>query len=452
MAQRPTLSEQQVAILRWISDDCPEGVMKGTHHRISAAALRRRGLVKINGKGPTWRPTLTVAGREYLNLIDGPRPPEPRQANVSVTEQLMRDVVTAGGTLRLPRPAWHGRPGIDYAHRARLAERHGKVPPGKWLSIEIDRDMVELRFEDMAEGAATTPPKLVAVPIPEVVGRHHTAARVFRDGRAKHRVSQNSLPRAVRLVEAVAREAQRRRWKVRAETAGLRIELGNISVDITMKERGVHRRGPWEEDVKRYRNYRPIFARERSTPNGAYDQDATGELELAIAVTPCGGFDGRQSRWSDRQSWTLEQRLPHLFQEIQHRVVLAERFAIRQRLAAERAAEAQRHAQHQREQRWHELTEQARARLLEDHRATSLRAQADAWREAERLRQYCAALEAAHSEHPETATLLTWARRYIEAIDPLSTPPALPATPEPTAEALQPYLPRGWSAYGPDRR
>ena len=49
MAQRKTLSEAQVALLRWIGDGCPAGVVEGDSHRISAAALRNRGLVKITG-------------------------------------------------------------------------------------------------------------------------------------------------------------------------------------------------------------------------------------------------------------------------------------------------------------------------------------------------------------------------------------------------------------------
>lgn len=160
-------------------------------------------------------------------------------------------------------------------------------------------------------------------------------------------------------------------------------------------------------------------------------------------MCPGGGFEGRQSRWGDRQSWTLDERLPHLFQEIELRIVLAERFAMRQRIAAERAAEERQRAKEERERRWRELMEHARERFITDHRVDALRAQAHAWQEVERLRQYCTALEKVHGDNPDTVVLLAWAHEHIEAIDPLGTPPALPAPPEPTAEALQPYLPSG---------
>jgi hypothetical protein len=42
VAQRKTLTENQVAVLRWIADGCPEGVMPDDdyHHRIGAGLLR----------------------------------------------------------------------------------------------------------------------------------------------------------------------------------------------------------------------------------------------------------------------------------------------------------------------------------------------------------------------------------------------------------------------------
>lgn len=100
MAQRKTLTEKQVALLRWISTGCPDGVMEDDFYRISAAALRNRDMVTISGRGPTWSAKIAPAGAEYLKQVDGPNPPIPRQANVSVAQQLVDDVVAAGGSLR----------------------------------------------------------------------------------------------------------------------------------------------------------------------------------------------------------------------------------------------------------------------------------------------------------------------------------------------------------------
>jgi hypothetical protein len=137
VAQRETLTENQVAVLRWIAEGCPSNVMQGDSPRISAAALKRRGLVTTTGHGPSWAARISQAGREYLEKVDGADPPIPRQANVSVTQQLVDDVLAAGGSLRVPRKHRYDRAGVDYASRARLAQRYGKVPAGKRLAVSV---------------------------------------------------------------------------------------------------------------------------------------------------------------------------------------------------------------------------------------------------------------------------------------------------------------------------
>ena len=160
MAQRKTLSERQLAVLRWIGADCPEGVMTGESHRISAGALRNRGLVTTSGRGPTWSADITDAGREYLRLANSPNAPLPRQANGSVTQQLVDDLLAAGGSLLLPRRRWSDRNGVDFEQRARMAQLHGKVPDGTWLNVsivsgeELQVDLVEAPAGD-AEARAT---------------------------------------------------------------------------------------------------------------------------------------------------------------------------------------------------------------------------------------------------------------------------------------------------------
>jgi hypothetical protein len=59
--------------------------------------------VTTSGRGDTWLVKITEAGREYLDRVDGPEPPAPRQANVSVTQQLVDDVIAGNGSLRVPR-------------------------------------------------------------------------------------------------------------------------------------------------------------------------------------------------------------------------------------------------------------------------------------------------------------------------------------------------------------
>jgi hypothetical protein len=94
--------------------------------------------------------------------------------------------------------------------------------------------------------------------------------------------------------------------------------------------------------------------------------------------------------------------------------------------------------------------DRARARLIETQRAGLLRSQEKAWREAERLREYCEAIEAAHGDRPESAEWIAWARDYAARLDPLREPPVMPDPPEESPEALQEHLPDGWSVRGPE--
>jgi hypothetical protein len=207
VAQRKTLTDNQVTVLRWIADGCPDGVMPdGYHHRISAAALRSRGLVTISGRGQTWVAAITAAGTEYLDKLDGPEPPIPRQGNVSVTQQLVNDVTAAGGILRVPSKSWYDPDAIDYVRRAQLAERHGKVPDGKLLVTSTRRDEVEIRLIHVEIEGSPAAIELLAVPVPGRVARYHAAARIFRDRTDLHEVSRDQLQRATRILHAVATE------------------------------------------------------------------------------------------------------------------------------------------------------------------------------------------------------------------------------------------------------
>lgn len=458
VAQRKTLTEQQVGILRWISEGCQEGVMEGDSHRVSAAALRRRGLVRTSGHGSTWSASVTDAGREYLEQVDSEDPPIARQENTSVTQQLIDDVIAAGGAMRVPQRSWYDKRGtVNYRNRALLAERYGKVPAGKRLDVvSISDAELELRLLDDPGNPGR--PELVEIAIPEKVARYHPAARRFRDDKAHHRVSRALLSRAVRIVHVLATEAERRGWSVpsstHSEASGwLTIETGGHDFWIDLSEKGVKERARWEQEVERYsqafRYWRAHGDGERY-PHGPYDKGATGALNLHLSSRREHIFKGHQSNWGDRASWKLETRLPHVFREMEERVFKADRVEEEERVAAERRAKEQRRAAEERERQWHVLMERARRSLVETQRAALLRAQEQEWREAERLREYCDAMEAAHGQEPESAEWIAWARDFATRLDPLSEPPVMPEPPEETPEALQEHLPQGWSVRGPE--
>lgn len=439
--------------------------MPDEFHRISTAALRRRGLVETSGKGPGWRATITAIGHEYLEKVESSNPPIPRQPTVSVTQQLVDDVTTAGGLMRVPRRHWGDPDHVDYANRARIAQRLGKVPEGKRLAITYHSTELEIRLED-GPLIVRTEPKLVSVP--ERIGRYHQAARGFQKRSDRHEVSRNQLRRTTQILHAIATEADRRDWEVSVPNdmenryggnewtatkhGHVQISAAGERLWLRIQEEGVHTRGPWEKEVGRYRNARDDdpWWRDRKIPRGAYDADATGRLQIVLHAGRHWILRGRQHRFGDRQSWTLETRLTHLFQEIEERIVEFERYDEEKRIEVEREAEAARVAAEERERRWHQLMAEARERLLYEHRAAHASGQVDAWRRATDLRQYCDAIEASHGLESASAEWISWMRDYSDRIDPLVRAPTLPDPPEETADALQKYLPAGWCADGPE--
>ena len=164
------------------------------------------------------------------------------------------------------------------------------------------------------------------------------------------------------------------------------------------------------------------------------------------------GGRGRQSQFGDRQSWTLESRLPHLFKEIDERIIELRAHDEARRIKAEQEAEAARIAAVERERQWHVLMRQARERLLEDHRAGHARREAEAWRTATALLDYCDAIESNYPSGTTSVEWVRWMRTHALKLDPLTREPTLPETPEETAENLQQYLPAGWSVEGPEQR
>ncbi|WP_152991214.1 hypothetical protein [Frankia sp. R43] len=99
---------------------------------------------------------------------------------------------------------------------------------------------------------------------------------------------------------------------------------------------------------------------------------------------------------------------------------------------------------------------QAKLDHREAHRAKVLEQQMTAWRHAGQLREYIAAMTERiasivdGAEAEAAAERLAWATEHVARVDPLDNKLAMPATRDPKADDLKPFLGR-WSPYGPER-
>jgi hypothetical protein len=457
------LNDAQRRVLHWIAEGCPPGYFDGYAHRVTAAALRSRGLVRTWGRSSRWQAEITEAGSDLLRAppdttaTEASEPSDPAPSSpsrLSKTEQLVQDLVEAGGVLRLP--LRYGPHGPTVRQRAYAAQDAGKLPAGKRLTTVTMGDDIEIRLIDASAGLDYERAELVPVAVPQRISKYHAATRGFRDRSERHEVSRSVLPRATRITEAMAREAERRGWSAecpptptntygRSEWTATKYGHLQIVADghrywFRLQEEGVHTRGPWEEQQRWYGRPRPA---------GRYDAEGTGRLTLRLHTEFWWRTTERRSNWSDRQAWTLEERLPHVFREIEGRIVETARVDEERRLAEERAEEERRLAREAREQQWHLHMENAKRQATEDWRAQNLKRQARAWAEAAELRAQCDAMEASHGANVETQQWLRWARQYADTVDPLMHPPTAPEDRDSTEEVLAKYMPSGWTPRGP---
>lgn len=226
------------------------------------------------------------------------------------------------------------------------------------------------------------------------------------------------------------------------------ITAAKVELRIRVREEGVHLRGRHEAEQRSAAHW-PSWSlyRRRPVPEGDYDQDATGRLELQLDGGRAFGDRRRRSSWRDRGDRLLEEALPQLFAEIVTRVIEDGRADEQARLQEIERQEQARRAAAERERRWHELMGEARAQFVEDRRVQDLEDKLARWELTSRLTAFISACEEAHGDGPGAQAWLSWARALRDRTDPLASPPELLAVGEPTHEDLLPFMPPGWSPY-----
>lgn len=165
------LNSNQIAVLGWIRDGCPDSVYTdGYEHRIIARSLERRGFVSISGRGRTWTATITDAGRQFNDAPPGGVVPDESEA-----DRLIASVIEAGQVV-LPEDREVVKAHellVQMSLKSPLRPRGKKlemVSTGRWGSGPKSIVFTE-HFDDLVEAQP--------VPVPERITRYHPAVKAF---------------------------------------------------------------------------------------------------------------------------------------------------------------------------------------------------------------------------------------------------------------------------------
>jgi hypothetical protein len=271
------------------------------------------------------------------------------------------------------------------------------------------------------------------IPVPTRLTRPHRVVAALQQAPQGLRVTKGCIGRALRILQALAQEAERRGYTVspaRDKGSAMRLVVHGYGYELTIVEPNL--RVP---HVPSKQELVDAACWSWRTPP-PYDHVPSGELELRLAASY------RLRSWRDRKRQRLEDKLPQILAAIEARAELDEQ----RQLEQERQAQERRRAHR-------EALERARKRLVQAHRAKALAEQIQAWRLAQDIRAFCAATRARLSSAPgdidreAVGAWLEWADLHADALDPVLHPTGTPTPPRSTPEALYPFMEPGWSPY-----
>ena len=315
-----------------------------------------------------------------------------------------------------------------------FAKRHGLVPDGHriekfttWnkdlqISLVAGAHPNTGRTALLADGPITR--------VPDSLRQCNPVVARLRDNERRMTMPKDQRRRGLLLLQAVAVEAEQRGYTVRDhrvspyasyDTASL-TRAGTICVVIDGFDSSV--------------------AVAQVSPEAA---DLERRELLAIEV-PSYRVQGRQIRWVDGKRRKAEDNLSFVFKELE----LQAAEAAKRKIDEDRAEETRRH---QRDT----AMAKAKASATLAFYVRTLEKQHKQWCEAERLREYLAALEVrlAHAVAEDDPDIekarewLTFVKTHVTNLDPLTTVPTMPDAPSWKNEDLRPYL-GGQSPFGPN--
>lgn len=325
-----------------------------------------------------------------------------------------RGMSVKGSLLEVERVRIHGTQRRDIAARSQ--------------SYVFTRLLTKPSGEQMTEHQEVRVPSQLRDPDPVIAA--------LRDDKRHFPLTGSARSRALRILQGLVSAAHSRGWKVKAIEYGhnfyehrgsndhLLISTGATDVHVRMfqqTDRSPHEPTPGELEHQKRWGTRPP----------KYDHAPNEYLRLELNRS----WDSTQHSWSEGKRGPLEAKLGTVVLEIERRHAAA---AGRD---AQRAAQAdERLCQHQ------IAIERATEMLAEWNRAQVLADQVSRWNYVSRLQEYIEAMRRVADrlvdpvEQNRALAWIEWASRHADAINPLRQALGIPSDPEPTADALAPFL------------
>jgi hypothetical protein len=338
-------------------------------------------------------------------------------------------VANSNGKFRLENPTAIER--VSYVRAVEGARKSGALPPAQRLKVTgTKRGPLIIEVLDLDEVGA--PAAVIPVPSTPDLMRSETAA--LKSNRELMLVSDEALPRALTLVQAIADECARRGWilAVGGNDSSFTIAVGGDSYRCVLGEEREKRDVYTDEDVA-VRRY--DWQRVSPTRMEVY----SGRLRLEVGPR----YGSRW--WADRRRWTLASRLPGVFAAI-------EEWSEAARSKRDRIAQVHR----EQVAEWEQAVPRAREAYLRKLNADRARTQIQAWQEARDLRDYAEAVTIAAADldlgDREAAVAWSeWLRQEAAHIDPLTLSSQLRTSePERIAPAdLDEFMPHRWTVRHP---